>query len=65
VGDVPYLVLFLKTDQAEQGLRWVLDIIEHEIILENDLRRGVVVAVERNGEKVVVYPEDFQGSFLA
>jgi hypothetical protein len=65
VGDVPYLLLFLKTTDIEQGLLWVLSTLEHEVVMGNDILRASVVAVERDERKVVEYPKDFQGAFPA
>jgi hypothetical protein len=63
VGDVPFLLLFMKTADAEQGLLWVLTTLENEDVLGNNLLRAAVVAVERDGQKVVEYPKNFHGSF--
>ncbi len=63
VGDVPYLLLFLKTADNEQGVLFVLDVLEHETFCGNDLLPAAVVAVDRDGKKQVVYPNNFQGSF--
>src|SRR5262249_30562971 len=58
VGDAPYLLLFLKADDVDQGKIWVLDVLEHEDVAGNDLLAAAVVAVERNGQKEVVYPRN-------
>ena len=63
-GDVPWLVLFLNTTDAETALRCVTDVIEHERVLNNDLREAVVVAVKEAGNYTVKYPHDFEGPFL-
>jgi hypothetical protein len=65
VGDVPYLLLFLKTENVEQGLPWVLSVLEHDESLGNDFLRAAVVAVERDGKKVIEYPKNYQGFFPA
>ena len=63
VGDVPYLLIFLKTADLDQGLVCVLSTLECENVLGNNLLSAAVVAVERDGRKTVEYPKDFQGSF--
>ena len=63
VGEVPYLLLFLKTEAIDQGMRWILDTLEHETVMGNDLLPAAVVAVERDGQRVVEYPKGFHGSF--
>jgi len=63
VGDAPYLLLFMKTDDIERGLLWVLDVLEHDTTLGNDFLQAAVVAVEREGQKVVEYPKNYQGGF--
>ncbi len=64
VGTQPLLVLFLKTSKLKQALACVLDVIENVRVLDNDLRRGVVVAIERSGGREVIYPPGFKGPFL-
>jgi hypothetical protein len=64
VGDPPLLVLFLKASKLRPALACVLDVVENTRVLGNDLRRGVVVAVERKGGHEVVYPRGFEGAFL-
>lgn len=59
-----YLVLFLKTSDLDVALPVVLDVIENVRLMGNDLRPAVVVAVERNGRRAVVYPTGFSGEFL-
>jgi hypothetical protein len=63
VGDVPFLLLFMKADDLERGLLWVLSVLEHDTTLGNDLLQASVVAVERDGKKVVEYPKNYKGAF--
>lgn len=63
VGDRPYLLIFLKTAQAETGTACVLDLIETGHVLGNDLRPAVVVAVDQGQGYEVVYPAGFRGAF--
>jgi hypothetical protein len=63
IGDVPFLLLFMKADDIDQGLLWVLSVLEHDTTFGNDFLQGAVVAVERDGQKVVVYPKNYQGNF--
>jgi hypothetical protein len=63
VGDVPYLLLFMKADDIERGLLWVLSVLEHDTTLGNDFLQASVVAVERDGQKVVEYPKNYKGAF--
>lgn len=61
--DANYLLVFLKTADVEKGLSCIIDVLENVRVLGNDLRRSVVVAVEKEGRQEVVYPAGFQGSF--
>jgi hypothetical protein len=62
--DTPLLILFLKASRLKSALACIRDVIENVRVLENDLRQGVVVAVERKGSREVVYPPGFEGPFL-
>ena len=64
VGERPYLVLFLKAAELGPATDCVRDVIENVRVLDNDLRRGVVAAVERDGRHEVIYPPGFEGPFL-
>ena len=64
VGEGPLLLLFLRTSDVESALACVLEVIESERVLDNDLRRGVVVAVKVENAYDVRYPPDFEGPFL-
>jgi hypothetical protein len=64
VGNEPLLMLFFKTSQLEPALTCVVDVVENVRVLDNDLRRGAVVAVERDGNHEVVYPRGFEWAFL-
>jgi hypothetical protein len=62
----PALLLFMTTNDLEADLSVVIDVIEHVRVLENELQRVAVVAVERaSGASEVVYPQAGQGQFLA
>jgi hypothetical protein len=63
VGEIPYLLLFLNSEDMDKGMLCALDTLKRESVLGNDLLQAAVVAVERDGQKVVVYPKNFQGSF--
>jgi hypothetical protein len=64
VGDRPYLVLFLQATALEPAVVCVRDVIENVRVLDNDLRPGVVAAVEHEGRHEVIYPPGFAGPFL-
>jgi hypothetical protein len=64
VGDRPYLVLFLHATALEPAVVCVRDVIENVRVLDNDLRPGVVAAVEHEGRHEVIYPAGFEGPFL-
>jgi hypothetical protein len=64
VGKQRFLVLFLKASDLQAALACVVDVVENVRVLNNNLRRGVVVAVEANGCYQVVYPVGFEGEFL-
>jgi hypothetical protein len=57
------LLLFLGTADLKPALDCVLDVIVNVRLLENDLRKGTVVAVETGEGDRVVYPPDFAGTF--
>lgn len=57
------LLLYLTATDLDAALAHVRAVIEHERVLDNDLRGGVVVAVERQGSDEVVYPPGFIGKF--
>jgi hypothetical protein len=59
-----YMVLYLRSSDIEQSLAWVLNVVNNDRVLDNDLQRGVVVAVKREGSYQVVYPQNFEGPFL-
>lgn len=63
VGDVPYLVLFLKADDAGKAIETILAVLETENLSGNDLRHGVVVAVDRGHGYEIAYPSEFSGPF--
>lgn len=65
IGEGPLLLVFLKALDLTAGLEYVLDVVQNVRVLDNDLRRAVVVAVESDGGHDVVYPSDFAGTFLA
>jgi len=60
----PFLVLFLNASELEPALACVRDVLANVRVLDNDLRRGAVVAVQRDGRYQVVYPPNFEGPFL-
>jgi hypothetical protein len=64
VGDHPLLLVFLKAASHRPALACILDVVENVRVLNNDLRRGTAVAVEREGGHKDVYPPDFEGPFL-
>ncbi len=64
VGDVPYLLLFLKADDEKNGLAWVVSVLEHERGSGNELLGASVVAVERDGRAIIEYPRSRLGDFL-
>ena len=53
----------MKADEIERGLLWVLSMLEHDTTLGNDFLQASVVAVERDGQKVVEYPKNYKGAF--
>jgi hypothetical protein len=63
-GSGNVLLLFLRTTNLGPALACVLDVIQNVRVLENDLRRGVVVAIQRKSGHEVVYPPEFEGPFL-
>jgi hypothetical protein len=63
VGDVPYLLLFMKADDSERALLSVLNVLEHDTTLGEDFLQASVVAIERDGQMVVEYPKNYTGTF--
>ena len=63
VGDVPYLVLFLQTQDVAGALRVIDSVIKKEEILGNRLAEGVVVGWKDEGRYTITYPADFAGEF--
>jgi hypothetical protein len=45
-------------------LACILDVVQNVRVLDNDLRRAAVVAVEHEDGHDVEYPPDFTGTFL-
>lgn len=64
VGEGPLLVLFLNASDLKPALACVLNVVQNTRVLDNDLRPATVVAVERESGHEVVYPPDFEGTFL-
>ena len=65
VGDVPYLIMYLRASDLETALECVVNVIENVRVLNNDLRPATVVAVEReHRHRTIVYPPGFVESFL-
>jgi hypothetical protein len=58
------LLLYLRASDLQAALACVVDVVENVRVLNNDLRQGVVVAVERPSGSEVVYPSGFKGPFL-
>ena len=54
----PFLILFLNASNI-CTLAHVFDVIEDVRLLDNDLRQGVVVAVERKAGPEIAYPPGF------
>lgn len=63
-GDIPLLDLFLTTDDPERAIAVTVDVIENGLVLGNELRTAVVVAVERIDDARVVYPPEQAGTIL-
>lgn len=63
VGEVPFLLLFMKADDIDQGLLCILSVLEHDTTLGNNFLQAAVVAVDRNGQKAVEYPKNYKGDF--
>jgi hypothetical protein len=62
-GNVPYLLLFLRTEDVKRGVLLLLETLENERLFGNDLVEAVVIAVERDGKTAVEYPKDFKRTF--
>jgi hypothetical protein len=62
-GDGKALILYLRAERLVEALACIKEVIEHCRIFDNDLRSGVLVAVQRPGGYDVVYPPGFVGTF--
>jgi len=62
-GDPPFMVMWLRTEDINAALPFVLDVVENVRVMENDLRQACVVAVQRDGGCEVMYPAGFVGRF--
>jgi hypothetical protein len=63
VGDPPYLLIFLKSEDVERAIGCILEVIKTCSVLENNLRDSVVVAADRGYGYEVAYPARFRGLF--
>ena len=63
-GDSNLMLLFLKASDLKAAVACILDVIEKVRLFGNDLRKSVVVAIERDGGHDVIFPPDFEGPFL-
>jgi hypothetical protein len=57
------LLLSLRTEQLDEAVACIVEVVEQVRVLDNDLRPAVVVAIQRPGGYEVVYPRDFEGPF--
>jgi hypothetical protein len=48
---------------GDRGLLWVLSVLEHDTTFGNTFLLAAVVAVERDGQKIVGYPKNYNGGF--
>jgi hypothetical protein len=58
-GEPPFLLVFLQTIDLAAGLACVLDVVENIRVMDNDLRHGCVVAIQRDNGYEVAYPPGF------
>lgn len=63
-GEPPFLIVFLKASELQPAVECIIGVVENARLLDNDLRRAAVIAVERNGAHEVLYPQEFEGPFL-
>jgi hypothetical protein len=57
------LLLFLKTDNVEESLPYVIDVIEYVPVLDNRLAPAATIAVACSDGDEVVFPKEFKGKF--
>lgn len=62
-SDKRCLLLFLKVEDVEQGLSYVLEVVRNRVVLENKLGDAVTVARNVGGVYVVAYPQNYEGEF--
>jgi hypothetical protein len=63
LGDANDLVLFVETNQVDIALACILEVISSVPVLDNDLRKSAIVAVERNGKYEVIFPSGYPEEF--
>jgi hypothetical protein len=62
-ADNKALLLFLWAERLAEGVACVKEIIENAPVFDNDLHRGVIIAIATNGRYEVVYPANHTGPF--
>lgn len=63
VGPKNDLVVFLDATEFRAAVECILEVVKNVRALRNDLSRACVVAVRREGEFKVVYPEGYDLEF--
>ena len=64
VGPSNFMVVFLKVSDVDRAMSCITDVITNVRVLENDLRTGATVAIQRGDKFVVAYPADSQEEFV-
>ncbi len=59
VGDVPLMLLFVTTSDLPAAIACVLDVFKNERPLGNDLRKGTIVAIEKDNFYDLIFPKGF------
>jgi hypothetical protein len=59
------MLVYLKTEDLEKALPFVIDTIENEIVLGNSLKGIVIVATGDDNNYTVVYPPGLEQPFDA
>ena len=57
------LINYLETEDEAAGVSFVLKAIQEQRFLENNLSEAAIVAIERGGKPLIVWPKDFAGEF--
>jgi hypothetical protein len=62
-NDSGNLYLFLKTDNPEKAIPYIIEVMDRETVRDNQLAHHVIVAAREGDLFRVVYPANYEGDF--